>query len=174
MKIKNKALRRIVAGIATLALGVTGAAAIGGVASAAPNVPGNINPDAVGSIIIHKHVKDATSTDGNPKGAPLAGVTFRVTEILLDGNSVPLATAEGWTAIKNLTPAGVTTAPFSKGTPTTHVTDANGQVTAGGLGVGLYLVEEIGAGGNLITGPAAPFLGVGYSIRPGDEEAADG
>lgn len=158
MKIKNKALRRIVAGIATLALGVTGAAAIGGVASAAPNVPGNINPDAVGSIIIHKHVKDATSTDGNPAGAPLAGVTFRVTEILLDGNSVPLATAEGWTAIEDLDPADIPGDGFTKGTATTHVTLANGQVTAGNLKVGLYLVEEIDAGGNLITAPALPFL----------------
>lgn len=159
MKIKNKALRRIVAGIATLALGVTGAAAIGGVASAAPNVPGNIDPDAVGSIIIHKHVKDATSTDGNPAGAPLAGVTFRVTEVLYNQASVPLATAEGWTAIKNLTPGNIPGDGFTKAT--THadvVTGELGTVTAGNLGVGLYLVEEIDAGGNLITAPAAPFL----------------
>ena len=158
MKIKNKALRRIVAGIATLALGVTGAAAIGGVASAAPNVPGNINPDAVGSIIIHKHVKDATSTDGNPAGDPLVGVTFRVTEVLLNESSVPLATAEGWTAIEGLEPEEIPGGAFTKGTATTHVTGANGQVTAGNLKVGLYLVEEIDAGSNLITAPAAPFL----------------
>ena len=155
--VKNTALRRLISGAAALAMGAVGALSMVSTASAAP-VPGNINPDAVGSIIIHKHVKDADSTDGNPAGSPLAGVTFRVTEVLLDGDSVPLATAEGWTAIDGLAPADIPGDGFTKGTATTHVTAADGQVTAGNLGVGLYLVEEIDAGGNLITAPAAPFL----------------
>ena len=157
MSTSKSALRRLISGAAALALGLVGALSLGSFASAAPT-PGNIDPAAVGSIIIHKHVKAEGSTAGNPAGSPLSGVTFRVTEILRSGVSIPLGTAEGWTAIDGLTPAGVATAPFSKGTATEHVTGSDGKVTAGGLKVGVYLVEEIDAGPNLITAPAAPFL----------------
>lgn len=159
MTIKNKAVRRLVAGIATLALGIAGAA--GAATAASAEVPGNIDPAATGSIIIHKHVKDETnSTPGNPAGDPLGGVTFRVTEILLDGSPVPLATAEGWAAIDGVTVADIGTGGLTKATTSTETagTDVSGVTTAGGLGLGLYLVEEIGSGSNLITTPAAPFL----------------
>ena len=160
---KTSALRRLATGTTALVLGLAGAMVMGTAASAAP-VPGNINPATPGSIIIHKHVKaEENSSPGKPAGDPLAGVTFRVTEVFLDGESVPLATAEGWEAIDGLAPSDITDGDitdegFTRGTHADVTTLAGGQVTADGLNVGLYLVEEIDAGGNLITAPAAPFL----------------
>ncbi len=156
MSTTKTALKRLVAGAGALALAFAGIVATSTVATAA--VPVNIDPTATGSIIIHKHVKDEASSDNSPAGAPLEGVTFRVTEVLLSGASVPLATAEGWAAIDGLTPGGIPGGSFTKGTSQDVTTLANGQVTASGLGVGLYLVEEIDSGSNLITAPAAPFL----------------
>lgn len=144
------------------ALAVIGVASIGvlGVASgaSAEPIPGNINPETVGSIIIHKHVEDEASTPGEPAGAPLEGVTFKVTEVLYLNDSVALDTAEGWQAIDGLTVEGAQTGDFSRGTSQDVTTDALGAATAGNLGIGLYLVEEIASGPNLITTPAAPFL----------------
>lgn len=152
----KKTMQRLAAGTGALALAMAGAVALGTAASAAP-VLGNVDPSATGSIIIHKHVEDDASTDGNPAGDPLEGVTFRVTEILLDGESVPLATAEGWVAIDGLLPSDIPDEDFTRGPYQDVTTLANGIATATG-GVGLYLVEEIGTGENLITAPAAPFL----------------
>lgn len=152
----KKTMQRLAAGTGALALAMAGAVALGTAASAAP-VLGNVDPSATGSIIIHKHVEDDASTDGNPAGDPLEGVTFRVTEVLLDGASVPLATAEGWAAIEDLDVADVPNDDFTLGTSQDVTTDEDGIATATG-GVGLYLVEEIGSGDNLITAPAAPFL----------------
>lgn len=156
MSTTKSSLRRLVAGAAALTLGVAGALSLGSVASA--DQSGNINPGVTGSIIIHKHVKDEASTDGNPLGAALAGVTFRVTEVLKDGASIPLATAEGWTAIEDLQPADVPGAGFTLGTSEEVTTDDSGMATADELKVGLYLIEETGSGSNLIEAPAAPFL----------------
>lgn len=153
----SSALRRLVAGAAALALGAAGALTVATTASAAP-VAGNIDATATGSIIIHKHVKDAASTPGNPAGDPLEGVRFSVAEVLLEGQSVPLATAEGWTAIEDLAVEDVPGGDFTLGTANDAVTNADGVATVGGLKVGLYLVTETGSGNNLITEPAAPFL----------------
>lgn len=157
---QHTALRRLTAGIGAVALALVGVVGASTAASAADQVPGNINPDATGSIIIHKHVEDPRSTDGNPAGDPLNGVTFRVTEVLLDGSSVPLATSEAWSDIDGLLPADIPGAGFTLGTSQDVVTGTvtPGVATAGGLNVGFYLVEEIGSGPNLITSPADPFL----------------
>ena len=105
-------------------------------------------------------MEDPESTEGNPAGDPLNGVTFRVTEVLLDSASVPLATSEGWTAIDGLLPGDVPGGGFTLGAFQDVVTGTvtPGVATASGLNVGLYLVEEIGSGPNLITQPADPFL----------------
>lgn len=165
MTTKNKRLRRFAAGVGAAALALAGVVGAGTVASAEPTadpeptpVTSNIDPNAEGSIIIHKHVEAEGSTPGNPHGAALEGVTFRVTEILLDESSVPLATAEGWNAIDGLVPGDIPDGDFTLGAWQDVKTLANGQATAGGLNVGLYLVEEIDSGPNLITTPAAPFL----------------
>lgn len=158
MKTRTNGLRRLAAVAGALALGLTGTLALSATAHA-DAIPGNINPDATGSIIIHKHVEDAGSTDYSPAGAPLEGVVFKVTEVLLNGQSVQLATSEAWEAIDDLTPAGIPGGGFTKGTETTlEATNASGIATASDLDVGLYLVEEVSSGGNLITTPAAPFL----------------
>lgn len=147
---------RLLAGVGAFALAAAGL--MGTATAKADPLVGNIDPALKGSIIVHKHVKADGSTNGNPAGAPVAGVTFKVTEVLRNNASIPLATAEGWQAIAGLTPSGVGTAPFSRGTSSSNVTATNGQVTFGNLPVGLYLVEETDSGNNLIAEPAAPFL----------------
>jgi len=143
MKTRTNGLRRLAAVAGALALGLTGTLALSATAHA-DAIPGNINPDATGSIIIHKHVEDASSTDYSPAGAPLEGVVFKVTEVLLNGGSVQLATSEAWEAIDDLTPADIPGGGFTKGTETTlEATNASGIATASNLDVGLYLVEEV-------------------------------
>lgn len=150
--------RRIIAVLGAAAIGLVGLTGAATAADADGPIPGNIDAGASGSIIIHKHVQNDESTPGNPAGDGLEGVTFRVTEVLLDGASVPLATAEGWTAIEGLTPAGVPGADFTRGESQEVKTGDGGVVTAPVDHIGLYLVEEISSGENLITAPADPFL----------------
>lgn len=132
--------------------------AVGIVSSASAAELGNINPDALGTITIHKHVEDASSTDYNPAGAPLDGVQFSVTEVLFEGASVSLDTAEGWAAIDGLAAGDVPGGDFTLGASQNVTTAGGGIATTDPIGVGLYLVKEIATGPNLITQPADDFL----------------
>lgn len=168
--------KRLAAGVAALALGLTGAVALAGPASAA--VPPNIAPDTnQSSIVVHKHSQpageqepgDGTIVDPAP-GDPINGVEFDLYKL----SSVDLTTAAGW-AIANAISEADGVVESVTGDPATAVTiggvsypvaAAGTQETAGqgtatfeSLSYGIYLVIE-GAdnGDNGITTKAAPFV----------------
>src|SRR5690625_7136143 len=85
-------MRRLAASVGAVALTAGGMLAM---APAFADTPENIDPDAGGSIIVHKHEKDSSSTDRNPAGKALEGDTFTVQEVLHGGQSIDLSTAEG-------------------------------------------------------------------------------
>ncbi|WP_182141279.1 SpaH/EbpB family LPXTG-anchored major pilin [Schaalia sp. JY-X169] len=168
---KTTFARRALASVGAAALGLMGVVGLSTSAMALSPSAEQINPSEKGSIIVHKHVKDDTSAPGNPKGDPLEGVTFKVQEVLYDGDSIPLATAEGWELAEALgtTPTPTLPAGYSLTNGTSDETAANGQVTFSGLGVGMYLVTETASGDNLITQKAAPFF-VTIPMPVNDEE----
>ena len=158
---RRPARTRILAGIAAAAAAVLALAAP---AVAAPLV----DPDALGSITVHKlEAPDTPSglpSDGTQVDTtgltPLAGVTFRVRQV----TGIDLSTNAGWTDAAGLSgvfdagdPDGsITGAGFALGAGSSQVTDAAGEAFFGGLPVGLYLVEETGVPAGVT--PSAPFL----------------
>lgn len=148
---------------------LTGVLALGGtvllgsmMAQAAP-----IDGGQDGSIIVHKHVEDAASTDGNPAGAPLEGVEFSAQQVLHDPDGagplpagpIDMTTAEGWVLAEQVyaSPAPTLPANFSLDTAMVQNTNSSGIATFPGLDLGAYLVTETGPGNNLISTAAAPF-----------------
>ncbi|WP_036923617.1 SpaH/EbpB family LPXTG-anchored major pilin [Propionicicella superfundia] len=166
----SKGLRAFAAGV--LAVGLAALAAP--LAAAAPTIP---DPDATGSLTVHKYAQpdaatglpnDGTEvTSGLDSLEPLPGVTFTVQQV----GGIDLSTAAGWEAAQDLsaafdaadaedsvtsfTPAGAGSAltldPAVSGT-----TGADGAHTFADLPIGLYLVTEtvVPAGAT----PSAPFL----------------
>lgn len=149
-------------------LGATGALALGvavALAGAAPAFADpNIDPDAEGSITVHK-LEQPDSPSGLPNDGtevdttgltPLAGVEFTVQQV----TSIDLTTNDGWAMTEGLTAADVLAdaATYPLGTAATQVTDAAGEALFGSLPVGVYLVQETDPGTNDIVDPAAPFL----------------
>ena len=146
--------RRIVAATGALALGLLGAIGVSSAAFAADAVPGDINPDAQGSITIYKYEEAGNTNPGDPAGdglpgmTPLEGVEFTVTPV----PGVDLTTNAGWDAVPGLTAANAT------GVPVVMTTDVDGKAVFANLPVGVYYVEETGHGGNDIVDSAAPFF----------------
>ncbi|BAW93123.1 type-2 fimbrial major subunit [Actinomyces sp. Chiba101] len=157
-----------VAGV--LCLGLSG---LGATALAAPSGPGNIDFDATGKILIHKHVQSDTATPGTAdgtvtgtKGAPVAGVKF--TAYKLDAD---LKTNDAWTTLSNLavpnnacgadfkTPAGTvgTLTVQAAQKSESGATNDQGEASIDNLAVGAYLVCETEAPAN-VTEKAAPFV----------------
>lgn len=165
---RTKVLTRLAAGAGVLALAATGLLAASGTAHA--EVSDNVDDSMTGSLTVHKHVKDDSSPAGEPKGDPLAGVTFTVCELLYDDGTGPapidLTTDAGWDLIDDLNTnagdptavAGVTVSTTCETPTAPGVTDAAGEVVFDDLSVGAYVVNETDPGDNLITEKAAPFV----------------
>lgn len=134
----NKPMRLFAATLLAGALAVAGAALP---ATADENPPvANINPDAVGSLTIHKFEQPAELGDAthgeevDTTGlSPLSGVEFTITPV----TNVDLTTYEGWEGMADLTPADVTL-----GTPLAPQETVGGVTTFNNLPVGVYLVQE--------------------------------
>lgn len=166
--------RRTLATLGAVALGLIG---MTGIANAAPSL-GNIDPEATGTIYIDKFVTPdpawETVANGKPITVPasaerLGGVVFEIVEVQAigqGGSAVPLnlTTAAGWDAAAGLSATAVDTArhgtsnAYTFGTARTVTTSDTAAVPTSGLPIGLYLVHEISAGNNPITGPTAPTL----------------
>lgn len=127
-----------------------------GPAFAAPT----IDPDALGSITVHKYETPDSPTglpnDGteqSPTGlVPMADVEFTVQQV--DPATYDLTTNAGWAVLEALTPATAAGGPF--GTQTTITTGADGSAVAASLPVGVYLVTETSYPSGVT--PSAPFL----------------
>lgn len=146
---------------ATLSLGVAGAS------QAAATGLGNLDPEATGTVTVHKYTEPPTK--GNPASGqeqqvpadsePLEGAVFTAYPI----EGIDLTTNDGWDAAKAL---DASTYDATAGTISGHnlgegtaldPTDANGAATSGQLGLGAYLFVETTTPSK-VTNPAAPFV----------------
>ena len=161
--------RRIIAASGVLALGM--GLLMGGAAQAIDPAFGDIDPNAKGSIIVHKHQHQPTGQDvvvGSPNGTvPITtsgvdGVTFTAYPVNVD-----LKTTQGWDTLAKVA-TGIpldactagqlgqnVTANMNSGTAQT--TTNGGQATFSNLNVGAYLVCETSAPNNVVD-KAAPFV----------------
>lgn len=166
MTTRETKLRRLLAGAGALALALGG---VVGAASAANAATGYPVPDQPGTLTLHKHVKDDTSPNGQPKGAPLAGVTFTVqgvgtTQAGGACSPIDLATPAGWASVTAAIDGFTTSTPDLPpgycliGSPQEVVTGTDGSTPTLSNLKGLFVVKETKPGPNLIAQPAAPFL----------------
>lgn len=150
---------------AAAALLVGGALALSGGASAlAATTNPQIDPDALGSITIHKYEQPATATglpnDGSQIDAdkltsltPLAGVEFTVQKV----PGVDVTTNKGQLDHQGLTPADAAKLVKDGGvTGVSGTTAANGEYKFDNLAVGVYYVSETVTPTGYTS--AAPFL----------------
>lgn len=157
---------------------VAGVAALTLAAPASAATPNLVDPNAVGSLTIHKYVAPETPTglpnDGTEQNValdPLAGVGFTVYKV----DTVDLATNQGWVdasdladlapdSVDDITAAGYTASAIGGET----LTDVNGEIALAGLDLGLYFVVETAplAGS---TG-VAPFLVTVPLTDPADDD----
>ncbi|WP_314426874.1 SpaH/EbpB family LPXTG-anchored major pilin [uncultured Microbacterium sp.] len=157
---------------------VAGVAALTLAAPASAATPNLVDPDAVGSLTIHKFEAPETPTglpnDGTEQNValdPLAGVGFTVYKV----DTVDLTTNQGWVdasdladlapdSVADITAAGYTASAIGGET----LTDANGEIALNGLDLGLYFVVETAplAGS---TG-VAPFLVTVPLTDPADDD----
>lgn len=164
--------RHIRSRITTLA----GAAAIGLFAIASPATAafaeapayGNIDPDATGSLNIHKYLHQDGTTVGDLSGVtdpgftdPVADVEFTVYPLIKAGDTGPLdlTVQENWNGLDALVPGTGCTAPngYTLGTGVPMpLTDATGLSTID-LDLGLYQVCETDAPA-VIVERALPFI----------------
>lgn len=151
------------------ALALSAAAMVAGAAPsvAAPSSYGNIDPDATGSLTVHKYEHQTSGTTGDPSEAPAAGdfsnpisgVTFTAYPLLKDGTPVDLTVATSWSGLKDLTPGAGCTAPagYTLGAPTVlPQTGADGSATTA-LDLGAYQVCETDAPANVVD-RSLPFI----------------
>ena len=163
---RHPAGRRLAAAVGAVALSLSGLIGGAGVASADPNY-GNIDQDATGSIIIHKHLNgDGTEANpdgsGNVSGAAVSGVTFAAYPI----TSLDLSKSSDWDTLSGLnvpdSACANPTAPTLAGQELggeagSATTGGNGQATISGLSVRAYLVCETAAPANIVQ-KAKPFV----------------
>lgn len=155
---------RLTAVAGALALGLTAALGTSTRASAAPSY-GNIDTTQTGSIIIHKHVhQTSTSETATPDGAsdissdPVSGVVFTAYPIA----SLPLGTASSWDTLSTLTvPATACDTPSLAGQRlgtglVSAATGDNGQTTIS-TPVAAYLVCETSSPSTVVD-KAQPFV----------------
>jgi fimbrial isopeptide formation D2 family protein len=143
-----------------------GLAGVSSAAAADPIGPGNIDTSRAVSLTIHKYAGtqgdegDGTQlADTSKLGKPLAGVIFQAAPVTAKGSAaIDLTTDAGWDVIKGATAAQVAGSGWTKGTPVTAMTDADGVAVPTGLKQGLYLVTETGTGSNPVVSRAEPFL----------------
>ncbi|WP_431075338.1 SpaH/EbpB family LPXTG-anchored major pilin [Microbacterium phyllosphaerae] len=150
-------------------LAASAAAILLGLGLAAPAAAAPlVDPDAIGSITIHK-LEAPDTPSGLPNNGtavdtagltPLPGIEFQVRQV----TGIDLSTNSGWTDASALSgvfdaadPEGsITGAGHALAAGSTLVTDAAGEATFTGLPVGLYLVEETDFPAGVT--PSAPFL----------------
>ncbi|WP_312170757.1 SpaH/EbpB family LPXTG-anchored major pilin [Microbacterium sp.] len=157
---------------------VAGVAALTLAAPASAATPNLVDPDAVGSLTIHKFEAPETPTglpnDGTEQNValdPLAGVGFTVYKV----DTVDLTSNQGWVdasdladlapdSVADITAAGYTASAIGGET----LTDANGEIALANLDLGLYFVVETSplAGS---TG-VAPFLVTVPLTDPADDD----
>ncbi|WP_219846247.1 SpaH/EbpB family LPXTG-anchored major pilin [Microbacterium foliorum] len=141
---------------------VAGVAALTLAAPASAATPNLVDPDAVGSLTIHKFEAPETPTglpnDGTEQNvalAPLPGVGFTVYKV----DTIDLTSNQGWIdandladldpdSVADITAAGYTASAVGGET----LTDANGEIALANLDLGLYFVVE--------TAPLAGSTGV--------------
>lgn len=165
--------RRALAGAAALALGLVG---LGSAAFAAdPLAPGNIDPEAKGSLTIHKHIDGTQTPLGTPDGKTevtakgIAGVEFTAFPI----KNLDLSVQSNWNGLDKLEvptnacgldgktpsltlPGSLGAAQFDQGI-VFDKTDDQGSAKKDGLAVKAYLVCETYAPANIVQ-KAAPFF----------------
>lgn len=148
-------LRRLAAGLGVLAVGTALAFGSAAPASAAPN----IDPDATGSITIHKLQEPVEATGLSNNGSvvdtgdipTINGVTFTAQQV-----NIELTDSANWQGLEDYTVAqaqGNLLEPVK-----TEVTAGAGVAAFTGLPVGLYLVTETDTGANGIAFKGEPFL----------------
>lgn len=160
--------RRALATIGAAAIALLGAVAGGATAHADDDPPaplvGNINPDTIGSITVHKFVQPEEPGDFTPDGdnntagfTALNGVQFSLYQVSTD--EIDLTTAEGWDIVDGLTVNADGTITGYTTTLVETKETVGGVAAFTGLEVAAYVVVE-GAdnGDNNITSKAAPFL----------------
>ncbi len=128
-----------------------------GATHAQPTQP---DPDQRGSLTLYKHVQDEQhSSPGSPAGEPLVGIEFTLTEVLADGQSLAMATTEGWKLAESVIDGDAPALPegFTLGEATVATTGTGGAATFTNLPLGLYLVTETGFGDNNVVEPMTPF-----------------
>jgi fimbrial isopeptide formation D2 family protein/LPXTG-motif cell wall-anchored protein len=158
------------AGVGALTLGAAMLLGLGTAAHADPTF-GNIDPDAAGSIIIHKHEhqSEEPKVTANPNGttdipsAPVGNVTFTVYQLLKDGAAIDLTDPDAWNGLDSLV-VDRTCSTVSGGTGYTKggvvgtgTTDDDGAATVGVGSIGVYIVCETDAPPT-VTDEAAPFI----------------
>lgn len=161
--------RRLTAALGALTLSLVGAVSASTPASAADDY-GNINTTKTGSIIIHKHVhQTTTSVTAAPDGTtsipsdPVSGVTFTAYKV----TAIDLTTQAGWTAVAalNVTTACDSLPPTGTTTAGSATTNASGQATIATLAVAAYIVCETAAPSTVVD-RAQPFVvTVPYSYK---------
>ena len=158
--------RRLAAAVGVVALSLSGLFGGAGVAGADPSY-GNIDQNATGSIIIHKHL-NGDGTQGNAAGTgteggqTVDGVTFAAYPI----TSLDLSQSSAWDTLSGLDvpdsscadPSAPTLTGQTLGSSAGSATTANGGVaTIGSLSVRAYLVCETSAPANIVQ-KAKPFV----------------
>ncbi|HJX78639.1 SpaH/EbpB family LPXTG-anchored major pilin [Glutamicibacter sp.] len=152
----SRGLRRIAVSLGALLAGTSLVLTAAIPASAAQN----IDPDATGSITVHKFEEPTTPTGLDNNGTaidtsgltPISGVTFTAQQVDID-----LTDDASWQGLENYTVAQAQS-NLRAGTERSQVTGANGIAGFAGLPVGLYLVTESSVGENNIPVQGEPFL----------------
>ncbi|QOR71665.1 SpaH/EbpB family LPXTG-anchored major pilin [Ruania alkalisoli] len=163
MSRSHRPLRRLAAAVSTAALGVLGIVALSAPAGAAPGP--NLDPEATGSLTIHKYESPnedpGLPNDGSeipdPGLNPLEGVEFTLTQV----TDIDLTTNEGWNeadALATSVAAGGDLGGHTTSVVGSQTTAADGTAFFGDLPMGVYYVEETAPGPNQIVAPVEPFI----------------
>lgn len=170
--------RRVITGASVIALGATGLLGVAAQANPGPDF-GNIDPDATGSITLHKRESGSRGSNGTiheaaQGGTPVGDVTFTYFPITgldlkttdawhkLSELQVPTGVCDGMSAGKSGTIGGYA---FGPGVDM-PATDANsGDTTINNLAIGAYLICETAAP-STVKKKSLPFVATLPSPRP--------
>lgn len=152
---------RFAAGIGAIAIGVFSLFGASAPAFAAPDGFGNIDPDATGTIRIHKHEHQAVNppVPASPDGTGsistpgVDGVEFTIYQI--DG--LDLTDPADWDVLEGLAPVGCAVPGYTVTEVDTVTTAGGGLAVSGSLPIGAYLVCETDAPAEVID-RALPFI----------------
>src|SRR5690625_1850398 len=123
------------------AVAALGAMTLGALTVAPASAQPNIDPDATGSITVHKYEEpaeptglpnDGTELDDLTGLVPLEGVEFTLQQV----EDIDLTTNDGWAEADGLTATDVIEGAYTLGTPEAIRTNADGELVFGDLPVG--------------------------------------